>query len=100
VCALNKLITKTKVYMNDLQLTLCYICILWQVVQGLDLALPLMDVGEVALLEMGPRFAYGTLGREPDVPPDATVVYTVELLSSELEPDVEMLPAAKRKDIG
>jgi FK506-binding protein 8 len=54
----------------------------------------------VALLEVGPRFAYGTLGREPDVPRDATVVYTVELLSAEPEPDVEMLPATKRKEIG
>ncbi|KDR12172.1 peptidyl-prolyl cis-trans isomerase FKBP8-like isoform X3 [Zootermopsis nevadensis] len=71
-----------------------------EVVQGLDLALPLMDVGEVALLEIGPRFAYGALGREPDVPRDATVVYTVELLSADPEPDVEVLPATKRKEIG
>jgi FK506-binding protein 8 len=54
----------------------------------------------VALLEVGPRFAYGTLGREPDVPHNATIVYTVELLSAEEEPDIEMLPAAKRKQIG
>jgi FK506-binding protein 8 len=70
------------------------------VVQGLDLALPLMDVGEVALLEVGPRFAYGSQGRAPDVPYDATVMYTVELLSSEPEPEIETLPAATRKEIG
>lgn len=69
-------------------------------VQGLDLALPLMDVGEVALLEVGPRFAYGSQGREPDVPRDATVMYTVELLSSQPEPEIETLPAATRKEIG
>ncbi|PNF41145.1 hypothetical protein B7P43_G04230, partial [Cryptotermes secundus] len=60
-----------------------------EVVQGLDLALPLMDVGEVALLEVGPRFAYGSQGREPDIPCDVTVMYTVELLSSEPEPEIE-----------
>lgn len=59
-----------------------------------------MDVGEVALLEVGPRFAYGTQGRKPDVPPNATIIYTVELLSSEPEPDIETLPAATRRDIG
>jgi len=66
----------------------------------LDLALPLMDVGEVALLEVGPRFAYGAQGRKPDIPPDATIMYTVELLSSEQEPDIETLPVATRRDIG
>jgi FK506-binding protein 8 len=69
-------------------------------VQGLDLALPLMDVGEVALLEVGPRFAYGSEGREPDVPRDATIMYTVELLSSEPEPEIETMPTATRKEIG
>lgn len=54
----------------------------------------------MALLEVGPRFAYGTQGRKPDVPPDATIVYTVELLSSEPEPDVETLSVATRRDIG
>ncbi|XP_069671727.1 peptidyl-prolyl cis-trans isomerase FKBP8 [Periplaneta americana] len=71
-----------------------------EIVQGLDLALPLMDVGEVALVEVGPRFAYGNLGRAPDVPSDATITYTVELLSAEQEPDIENLPIAKRKEIG
>lgn len=71
-----------------------------EVVQGLDLALPLMDVGEVALLEVGPRFAYGSQGRQPDVPCDATIMYTVELLSSQPEPEIETLPAATRKEIG
>jgi len=71
-----------------------------EVIQGLDLALPLMDVGEMALLEVGPRFAYGAQGRKPNVPPDATIMYTVELLSSEPEPDIETLPVATRRDIG
>jgi FK506-binding protein 8 len=59
-----------------------------------------MAVGEVALLEVGPRFAYGSLGREPDVPRDATITYTVELLSAEPEPDIETLPVATRKETG
>ena len=62
--------------------------------------LPMMDVGEIALLDVAPRFAYGSLGREPDVPPNTNIMYTVELLSAELEPEVETLPAEKRKSIG
>nr|UWK01895.1 FK506 binding protein [Locusta migratoria manilensis] len=71
-----------------------------EVVQGIDLALPLMNVGEVALLEVGPRFAYGTIGRSPDIPPDAKLIYTIELLSAEDEPDLESLSIARRKELG
>ena len=59
-----------------------------------------MDVGEVALLDVWPRFAYGSQGREPDVPPDTKIMYTVELLSAEEEPDLDALSAEKRKEIG
>ncbi|XP_049785098.1 uncharacterized protein LOC126187838 [Schistocerca cancellata] len=71
-----------------------------EVIQGIDLALPLMNVGEVALLEVGPRFAYGNLGRSPDIPPDAKLMYTIELLSAEGEPDLESLSIAQRREIG
>ncbi|XP_047111052.1 70 kDa peptidyl-prolyl isomerase-like [Schistocerca piceifrons] len=71
-----------------------------EVIQGIDLALPLMNVGEVALLEVGPRFAYGNLGRSPVIPPDAKLMYTIELLSAEGEPDLESLSIAQRREIG
>lgn len=52
-----------------------------EVVQGLDMALALMNLGEKAEVKVHPRFAYGALGltNEADnnstviVPPDATV---------------------------
>nr|CAD7453073.1 unnamed protein product [Timema tahoe] len=71
-----------------------------EVIQGVDLALPLMDVGETALLEVGPRFGFGSLGLAPIVPPNATLLYTVELLSAEDEPELAIVPASKRKVIG
>ncbi|PSN35511.1 hypothetical protein C0J52_18442 [Blattella germanica] len=43
-------------------------------IQALDIALTLMEVGELALLEVGPRFAYGSKGRDPDVPPNVTII--------------------------
>lgn len=66
----------------------------------MDLAIALMDVDEVAEIEVYPRFAYGQLGKEPDIPPDATIFYTVELKSVELEEELETLSISQRKEIG
>lgn len=33
-----------------------------ELVQGVDMALPLMRIGELAQLNVDPRFAYGTIG--------------------------------------
>ncbi|XP_012269550.1 peptidyl-prolyl cis-trans isomerase FKBP8 isoform X2 [Athalia rosae] len=71
-----------------------------EVIQGLDLVIALMDVGEVAEVEVESRFAYGDLGREPDIPGGAKLFYTLELLSVEMEPEIETLGVAQRKEIG
>lgn len=59
-----------------------------------------MDVEEIAEVEVAARFAYGDLGREPDIPGGATLFYTLELLSVEMEPEIESLGVAQRKEIG
>lgn len=59
-----------------------------------------MDVNEIAEIEIDPRFAYGSLGKEPNIPPNATILYTVELKSSELEEETETLNVNQRKEIG
>lgn len=71
-----------------------------EVIQGLDLAIPLMDIGEVADIFVGPRFGYGAIGRPPDIPPNSEITYRVHLLSSEPEAAIETLPALERKRIG
>ncbi|KAK2588930.1 hypothetical protein KPH14_001785 [Odynerus spinipes] len=71
-----------------------------EVVQGLDLAIALMNVGEIAEVEVASRFAYGTLGKEPNIPPNSTIWYTVELKSFELEGDIETFSINQRKQIG
>ncbi|XP_053685425.1 peptidyl-prolyl cis-trans isomerase FKBP8 [Sabethes cyaneus] len=77
-----------------------------EVVQGLDMALKLMNVGEQAEVVVGARFAYGEHGLkdeehpERNVPPNAKVIYTVELLSTKEESDLESKSYGARKEIG
>ncbi|XP_032688312.1 peptidyl-prolyl cis-trans isomerase FKBP8-like isoform X2 [Odontomachus brunneus] len=70
------------------------------VVQGLDLAIALMDVGEIADIEVSPRFAYGEIGLKPQIPPNTVITYTVELKATELETDVETLSIKQRMELG
>ena len=47
----------------------------------------LLQVGEVVEVKTDPKFAYGKLGRAPDVPPNAHVHYVIALL--EINPPFE-----------
>lgn len=57
-----------------------------EIIQGLDLAVREMKLGEEALITLAPRYAYreqGWKGPLADVPPDSTVLYTLHLVSFE-----------------
>ena len=69
-------------------------------IQGLDLAVALMDTGETCQLEIAPRFAYGSLGHGKDIPPDATILYTVELKEAGKDKDLEQVTLNERLRIG
>ena len=72
-----------------------------QLIQGLDLIIPLMYVGEIAEVKISPRFAYGSKGDENlKIPPDATLSYTIEILSVSPEPEFDTLDVETRKEIG
>lgn len=77
-----------------------------EVVQGLDMALKLMNIGEQAEVIVSSRFAYGEQGLkneenpERNVPSNARITYRVELVSSKEESDLESKSYAARKDIG
>ncbi|CAN1257472.1 Peptidyl-prolyl cis-trans isomerase FKBP20-1 [Linum perenne] len=51
------------------------------VIRGWDAALRTMKVGEVAKITCKPEYAYGSAGSPPDIPPDATLVFEVELVA-------------------
>jgi len=71
-----------------------------EVIQGIDLIVALMDVGEISRIEIGPRFAYGSTGNGKDIPKESTILYTVELIAVEKEKDLEDHTLQERLKIG
>ncbi|KAI5670647.1 hypothetical protein M9H77_11011 [Catharanthus roseus] len=51
------------------------------VIKAWDIALKTMKVGEVSRITCKPEYAYGSAGSPPDIPPDATLVFEVELVA-------------------
>lgn len=54
-----------------------------QLISGLELALPRTSKGATVIVEVPPLKAYGQRGYPPIVPPDAVVVYEIEILAIE-----------------
>jgi FKBP-type peptidyl-prolyl cis-trans isomerase FkpA len=52
-----------------------------EVIQGWDRGVAGMRVGELRKLTIPPHMGYGARGFPPVIPPDATLVFEVELLS-------------------
>ncbi|KAG6734855.1 hypothetical protein I3843_01G280800 [Carya illinoinensis] len=51
------------------------------VIKAWDIALRTMKVGEVAKVTCKPEYAYGSAGSPPDIPPDATLIFEVQLVA-------------------
>ncbi|XP_061680141.1 peptidyl-prolyl cis-trans isomerase FKBP8 [Syngnathoides biaculeatus] len=67
------------------------------VIQALDLAVLLMEMGEKALIQTAATYAYGTWGSyEPDVPADAELFLEVELKEACDAADLELLPPLEK----
>ncbi|XP_030583250.1 peptidyl-prolyl cis-trans isomerase FKBP8 [Archocentrus centrarchus] len=67
------------------------------VIQALDLAVQLMEMGEKALIQTDAKYAYGARGSlEPAVPPNAELSLEVKLLEATDAPDLELLPPAEK----
>uniref|UniRef100_A0A3Q4A955 peptidylprolyl isomerase n=1 Tax=Mola mola TaxID=94237 RepID=A0A3Q4A955_MOLML len=91
-----------KTYLKDGTLVedqpdLCFTLGDGDVIQALDLAVQLMDMGEKALIQTDAKYAYGAEGsHEPEVPPSVELSLEVELLEATDAPDVELMPPEER----
>lgn len=72
----------------------------YEVIQGLDLALGLMNLGEISQLKIQSRLAYGQKGLDNLVPPDTTVHFEIELVAIEADDEPELLSIEQRRTKG
>ncbi|XP_030745622.1 peptidyl-prolyl cis-trans isomerase FKBP8-like [Sitophilus oryzae] len=70
------------------------------VIQGLDVAVGLMNKYECCILKIQSRLAFGDKGSLPLIPAKATVVYDVELLDVKDEEEFDNLTTEDRQKIG
>ncbi|XP_078804880.1 FKBP prolyl isomerase 16 isoform X6 [Oryzias latipes] len=68
--------------------------------QALEECVLSMQMGEITLLLADSQYAYGLLGREPDIPAWAPTLYQLQLLDIRDKPDPLTLPIADRIRIG
>ncbi|XP_022330048.2 peptidyl-prolyl cis-trans isomerase FKBP8-like isoform X2 [Crassostrea virginica] len=70
------------------------------VIQAWDLAVALMEEGQVIELQTDARFAYGEKGRKPDIPPNSSISYIIELVKKEYPLDYESMSATEKLNYG
>ncbi|XP_020669929.3 peptidyl-prolyl cis-trans isomerase FKBP8 [Pogona vitticeps] len=69
------------------------------IIHALDLCVQLMEMGETAMILSDAKYCYGPQGRSPDVPPDASLAFEVELLSARDAPDLELLSGKEKSEL-
>ncbi|XP_075063947.1 peptidyl-prolyl cis-trans isomerase FKBP8-like isoform X2 [Mixophyes fleayi] len=70
------------------------------VIQALELGVRSMQRGEVSFLLTNGLYAFGLLGRDPDIPSDASLLYKVTLIRVRDKPSMGALTTADRISLG
>ncbi|KAM9313048.1 peptidyl-prolyl cis-trans isomerase FKBP8-like [Gastrophryne carolinensis] len=79
---------------------LCFVLDDGDVIQALELGGRSMQPGEVALLLTNGLYAFGLPGRDPDIPPNASLIYKVALVKVQDKPSLGILTTAERINLG
>ncbi|KAJ3299761.1 hypothetical protein HK104_007215 [Borealophlyctis nickersoniae] len=66
------------------------------VIQGWELGVATMKVGEQAEFIISPEYGYGPIGNEPTIPPNATLKFDVEVISADPDPIPQKIETAKK----
>lgn len=70
------------------------------VILAFDIAVALMEEGEKCELFTAAKYAYSSIGREPDIPKEANITYTLELLNIQIPPELSSLSYDERLKLG
>ncbi|CAH8464159.1 unnamed protein product [Heterobilharzia americana] len=66
------------------------------VIHAFDLSIPLAEHKEIFELITDARFAYGSRGRDPDIPPEAKLTYRIEVLKVDDPPCYSSMSSSER----
>lgn len=66
------------------------------VISAWDITVALMAENEIAELKCDAKYAYGSLGRSPEIPANSTITYTLELLGKEEGPNYNLMTIDER----
>jgi tetratricopeptide (TPR) repeat protein len=69
-----------------------------RVITGWSIGVATMQVGELSVFTIAPEYGYGNQGKPPSVPPDATLVFEIELLEILIGPSKQQQAIAKAMD--
>jgi peptidylprolyl isomerase len=69
-----------------------------RVIEGWSLGVVTMKVGELSVFTIDAKYGYGNRGKQPDVPPDATLIFEIELLAIIPGPTKQERAVAKARD--
>lgn len=68
-----------------------------RVIEGWNIALKSMKVGELSIFTIDSRLAYGKLGKQPDIQPDDDLVFEIELLEIKVGPTKQEMAVEKAR---